>query len=98
MCILYMLICEYISDPNKDSLFWKISGDNPQYSWNTQYLGPKNGGFLEKYRGDALRTSSYMKAYPQKPPCGHQVLAPMAMVLPSKIVEDFQSFVKNIKL
>jgi hypothetical protein len=39
-----------------------------------------------------------MKAYPQKPPVDTMFMAAMAMVLPWKIVEDFQSFVKNTKL
>jgi hypothetical protein len=34
----------------------------------------------------------------EKPPADTMFMAAMAMVLPSKIVEDFQSFVKNTKL
>jgi hypothetical protein len=35
-----------------------------------------------------------MKAEPRKPPPDAMFMAAMAMVLPRKIVEDFQSFVK----
>jgi hypothetical protein len=37
--------------------------------------------FLAKYRGDPLRTSSYMKAYPRKTPVDTMFVAAMAMVL-----------------
>jgi hypothetical protein len=36
-----------------------------------------------------------MKAYPENPPADTMFMAAMAMVLPLKIVEDFQSFVKK---
>jgi hypothetical protein len=36
-----------------------------------------------------------MKAYFQKPPADTMFMAAMAMVLPLKIVEDFQRFVKK---
>jgi hypothetical protein len=42
-----------------------------------------------------------MKAYPRKPSCGvadTMFMAAMAMVLPRKIVENFQTYVKNTKL
>jgi hypothetical protein len=39
-----------------------------------------------------------MKAYPQTPPVVIMSMATMAMVLRWKIVEDFQSFVRNMKL
>jgi hypothetical protein len=39
-----------------------------------------------------------MKAYPRKPPAATMFMAAMAMVLPGKIGEDFQSFVKYTKL
>jgi hypothetical protein len=35
-----------------------------------------------------------MKACPQNPPADNMFMAAMAMVLPRKIVEDFQNFVK----
>jgi hypothetical protein len=38
-----------------------------------------------------------MKAYPRKPPADTIFMAAMAMVLPWKIVEDFQGFVKKYK-
>jgi hypothetical protein len=38
-----------------------------------------------------------MKVYPWKPPADIMFMAAMAMVLPWKIVEDFQSFVKKKK-
>ncbi len=38
-----------------------------------------------------------MEAYPQKPPVDTMFMAAMAMVLPWKIVKDFQSFVKKKK-
>ncbi len=38
-----------------------------------------------------------MKAYPENPPVDTIFMAAMAMVFPWKIVEDFQSFVKNYK-
>jgi hypothetical protein len=39
-----------------------------------------------------------MKAYPRNPPVDTMFMAVMAMVLPLKIVEDFQSFVKKKKI
>jgi hypothetical protein len=35
---------------------------------------------------------------PENPPADTRFMAAMAMVLPAKIAEDFQSFVKNTKL
>jgi hypothetical protein len=48
----------------------------------TLIVGTKKGGFLAKYRGDPLRTSTLMKAYPQKPPADTMFMVAMAMVLP----------------
>ncbi len=58
------------------------------------------GVFLLSTETTPLRTCSKMKAYPRTPPppVDTMFMAAMAMVLPWKIAEDFQSFVKKTKL
>jgi hypothetical protein len=56
--------------------------DTVRWSNFDHHAGPKTGGFLAKYRGDPLRKSSKMKAYPSKPPADTMFMAAMAMVLP----------------
>ncbi len=63
----------------------------------TLIAGTQELGFSCKvYRGDPMRTS-WMKAYPQNPPSNIMFMPAGATVLPWKIVEDFQSFVKKIQ-
>jgi hypothetical protein len=47
--------------------------DNVPSGGLTLIVGIQNRGFLAKYRADPLWTSSSMKAYRQKTPCGHHV-------------------------
>ncbi len=65
---------------------------------NFDLRDPKMGVFLQSTEATPCEHLLKLKFTPKKPPAHTMFMAAMARVLPWKIVEDFQSFVKNTKL